>query len=56
MTNLSEKLYWRIYKKRYGFDVSKDDFYLTDNVPGRVKKSFELWQNEKTDNESSNEQ
>jgi len=56
MAKLSERLYWRTNKSWYGFDPSVNDFYLTDDAPERAKKSFELWQNERSDNETSNDE
>ena len=55
MTKDFNKLFWRTNKNWYGFDPSIEDFYLTEDAPEKAKKSFELWKNEKSDNESSDE-
>ena len=55
MTEEFENLFWLTNKSWYEFDPSKDDFFLIDNTADKAKRCFELWQNERSDNESSNE-
>jgi len=50
MTHEWERLYWRTNKAWYGFDSTINDFYLTDDVPENVKRSFDLWQEQRKKN------